>query len=248
MKSFVKKEYLITTLVILFLWQLLAIAINNDVIIPMPFNVLVQTTLLFSDYNFYLSLGFTLLRVIKGCGLSLLAALVIALLGYRIPAIKHYFAPVFLITKTIPNISYIIICLIWFGANNSVTVVCFLILFPMLYSNITKHLEQFESSFGDILKIYYEKFYVLLYKNLIPYLCPFILSDLKTTLSLGFKVCVMAEILGQVKYGIGKQLYLAKMNLDMTNLFAYTLIIIIVCLIIDIVFDSLLHIEKLGGK
>lgn len=248
MKTLVKKEHLITTLIILILWQILAITINNDVIIPMPLNVLSQTISLFTDNDFYFALGFTLLRVIKGCGLSLLVALMIAHLGYRFPSVKHYFDPIFLITKTIPNISYIIICLIWFGPNSSVTIVCFLILFPMLYSNITKHLNQFDLEYGDILKIYYEKFVILLYKNLIPYLCPFILTDLKTTLSLGFKVCVMAEILGQVRYGIGKQLYLAKMNLDMTNLFAYTLIIIIVCLIIDIVFDRLLHIEKLGGK
>ena len=51
----------------------------------------------------------------------------------------------------------------------------------------------------------------------------------------------MAEILGQVRYGIGKQLYISKINLDMTGVFAYTIVIIIIGCLINLLFELIIH-------
>ena len=48
-----------------------------------------------------------------------------------------------------------------------------------------------------------------------------------------FQVGVMAEIIGQVQLGIGRQLNIARFNMDMTAIFAWTLWIILLLLILE---------------
>jgi len=40
---------------------------------------------------------------------------------------------------------------------------------------------------------------------------------------MGFKVCVMAEILSQVKTGIGRQMNIGRLNLEIASVFGWTL-------------------------
>ncbi|MBR5207508.1 MAG: ABC transporter permease, partial [Erysipelotrichaceae bacterium] len=44
----------------------------------------------------------------------------------------------------------------------------------------------------------------------------------------GFKVCVMAEILGQVSAGIGRQMNIGRLNLDLASVFGWTLWLILI--------------------
>lgn len=241
MKKHVKKEYIITTMLIIAFWYILANLVNNDVLIPYPFITLKEVILILFDLSFYDSLIATLLHVFSACFYSLIIALLLAISGYEFKTIRYFFEPLNMIIKTIPNISYIIIILIWFGSTKSVSIICFLILFPMIYSNILYSLDNINKQYHDVELIYHENFIDSLRYHLIPYLLPLILNNLKTSFSLGFKVGVMAEILGQAPKGIGRLLQIAKLNLNMTHIFAYTIIIIMICLLIDIIFNNLIH-------
>ncbi|MCI5773740.1 MAG: ABC transporter permease subunit [Erysipelotrichaceae bacterium] len=241
MKKVVKKEYIITCLLIIIAWHFLAINVDNDVLIPYPQATFLRIGQILQDKSFYLALKATLAHVINGCLFSLLLALSLGILGYRFKMIRHLFEPLNVIIKTIPNISYIIIILIWFGANQSVSIICFLIIFPMLYSNILYALDSMNRQYQDVELIYHESFDKNVIYHLLPYLYPIVLSSLKTCLALGFKVGIMAEILGQARLGIGRLLQLAKLDLDMTAIFAYTIIIIFICMLIDVIFNKLIH-------
>ena len=66
----------------------------------------------------------------------------------------------------------------------------------------------------------------------IPLLKPALGSALISITSLGFKVGVMAEILSQVRGGIGRNMQIAKLNVDLASLLAWTiwfLIVVAVC-------------------
>ena len=95
----------------------------------------------------------------------------------------------------------------------------------------------------DVDAIYNQSTLDRIFHRLIPSLYIPILTTSKTALSLGFKVGVMAEILGQIRVGIGKHLYYAKINLDTTSLLAWTLIIILISLCIEFLFDYLLKLR-----
>lgn len=228
-----KKEHIISIFSIIIIWFIASILINNDILLPNPVEVIKLMSNQIIESSFYKIVGLSILRMIVGIIYSFMFSFVIALLTDRYNFLYKIFEPIETLLKTIPNISYIIIALIWLGQEGSVTLVCFLVVFPIMYTNISLGLKMKDSELNDVAQIFPETYFETLIKVTIPLLLPQLIIAIKSSISLGFKVAIMAEILGQVPYGIGKQLYYAKINLDMISLFAWTLWIIIISGFID---------------
>ncbi|HCY06067.1 MAG: hypothetical protein WBH68_04270 [Erysipelotrichaceae bacterium] len=239
-----KKEHIVTVILLILIWWILAILVGNNVLIPTPIEVLHSTIKIFSDKSSYYAIYKTLVRVFQGYFLSLIIALFISILADKFNTVKLLFEPIQILTKAIPNVSYIIVTLIWLGSEGSVWVICMLVLFPVLYNNFIFTLENEDSELKDIQKIYPETFIKTTRLRTMPLLYGTFLSSSKVALGLGLKICVMAEILGQVKVGIGKHLYYARLYLDTSSLFAWTIIIIILSVIIDSIFNILIKFKE----
>ncbi|MFV0380403.1 MAG: ABC transporter permease [Anaerorhabdus sp.] len=226
---------------LIIIWQILALTINNNIIIPFPIEVLNRSLQLIQEVNLYLSVLATIKRVFVGFFYSFIVALVSAILSDASLNFRILFKPIQALSKSIPNITYIIIVLIWFGSEGSVSIICSLVLFPVLYSAFMQSLDKVSSDLKDIERIYPESFFEKVKSVTLPMLIPVILSASKTAIGLGLKISVMAEILGQVEIGIGKQLYLSRINLDTVGLFSWTIFIIIICYIFDYIFDQFIN-------
>ena len=134
--------------------------------------------------------------------------------------------------------------LVWLGSEGSVTVIVFLILFPVLYSQIVSGMMSINPELLDVSRMYPETFLNRLTKVILPMLWPSLMEGIKTALSLGFKVGVMAEILGQVQTGIGQQLYLGRINLDMVAIFAWTGWMILLSVLIDFILNAVITVSE----
>ncbi|MEG0394698.1 ABC transporter permease [Anaerorhabdus sp.] len=242
-----KKEHGITVLILVLLWQVLSVVVHNDILIPYPIDVLQYLLQIITTQNFYQSVFQTIVRVCIGFGISFIIALILSIISNHSKVFRTLFEPIQLLTKSIPNISYIVITLVWLGSEKSVSVICFLILFPIFYNNFLFSMDNEPQELKDIARIYPESFFELARSKTIPMLIPTILSSSKMAFGLGFKVAVMAEILGQVRTGIGRQLHIARLNLDTTGLFAWTIVIICICFIIDWIFNQLINKKSNGG-
>lgn len=187
--------------------------------------------------SFYRSVLLTILRCLKGYLLSLGLAYLMAMLSYRSKLLQALFRPLIIVTEAIPNISYIILALIWLGAEGAVSLVVFMILFPIFYSGFYNGFEQIDSSVKEVTQLYPETWWNEFRYYYFPYSKSVFLTTGKTAMNMALKVGVMAEILGQVRNGIGKSMYLAKINLDTTGIFAYTIVIIVFSLLLSKLFD-----------
>ena len=130
-----KKRFL-TFLMVLMVWEAAACLFKRPVIIPYPGDVLKIMVHDLTDGSFYLAAVHTLLRMLKGLALALILALMLGLLSGLYPSFEESFSALNDIIKAVPNISYIIIILIWLGGERSVTLITFFILFPILYADI----------------------------------------------------------------------------------------------------------------
>ncbi|MFV0480023.1 MAG: ABC transporter permease [Anaerorhabdus sp.] len=236
-----KKGKIYSWIVLVILWQIVAMSVQNNILIPYPLEVLETLFGNIQEMIFYQTILTTLTRVAIGFFCSFFVALVISIVSSQFLFFRYLFDPIQVLTKSIPNISYIIITLIWFGSEASVSIVCFLVLFPVLYNAFLHALDSEPQELKDIEKIYPESFLSKTRLSTIPMLIPTMLSSGKVAAGLGLKVSVMAEILGQVRVGIGKQLYLSRINLDTAGLFAWTMVIIALCFIIDWIFDQFIN-------
>ena len=234
-----KKEHVFSVIALLVIWQLAAMRTANDILIPYPAQTLGETVRLFAKPAFYQAVGATLARVGKGFVLSCSAALLVSILTDRFPAVKEYLNPLLVILRTIPNISYIVMALIWLGAEGAVSAVSFMILFPVFVSAFTGRLEQEDPLIKEVVLLYPETFWFHLRYKVIPDLIPEVLATGKTAAGLGLKVGIMAEILGQVRSGIGRSMNYARLNLDTAVIVAWTIVIIVISVLLDRIFTWL---------
>lgn len=246
-----KKETSITICAILVLWQVLSMVIGKEILLPSPWSVCGSIVQILSNSESYQMIGFTLMRTARGFLISFCFAFVIAVLSKIFPVFGDFFEPIFLITKSIPNASYMILALIWLGAEGSVSLITFMILFPILFNGMRNALQEENRSISDTECIYQDTFWNQIRYRILPQLYLEMFQTGKTAASMGLKVGVMAEILGQVKYGIGRKLYYAKIDLNTKDLFAWTFMVIVLSILLEQFFNQLIDRrkkEELGWK
>lgn len=234
-----KKEIGISILLILLGWMGIAHAVGNAVLVPYPTEVFFIMLTHLGTFSFYKAIIITLLRMLYGMLWAFLIAMILAFSGNYIKPIRELFKPIFAVFKTVPTISYIFLVLLWFGRSKSATIVSFLVLFPIFYMNIVQGLEGISSSYLNLMKIYPAPKRIQIFRIYLPLIENYLYAAFKSAFGLGFKVSVMAEILGQIPNGIGRELQLAKLNFDIPELFAWTIWIILISVLAEGIFDGI---------
>lgn len=218
-----KKRYgIISALLLLLIWQIAALFIDLDFILPYPAHVGWRMIELSTSSAFYSAVGMTVLRALFGLLCAFVSGTLLAFLSWRSPLFQQLFAPPLLLMRSVPNISYIIIIQFWFSRDVSSVIISFLILFPILYQTLLEALKALDPDYISVLRIYPKPASYAFFHVYLPLLRPAITAGLCNGIALSFKVGVMAEILGQVALGVGRQMQLARLDLDLTGVFAWT--------------------------
>lgn len=220
-------------LILLGVWQLLAHTLDNTIILPYPKEVGLAMASQLQQEVFYTSILQTMYRILLGFLCAMGIALIFAFLSYFFHWFADLFYPILLLTRSIPNISYILIVLFWFSAQMSVIIISFLILFPTIYATIYQGLYDFPREYQDVMKLYPAPKRIEIKQIYLPYLRSFLFASTISGISLAFKVGIMAEILGQARTGVGRQLNICRLNLDMAGVFAWTIWIIFILFLIE---------------
>lgn len=232
--------YIISIALMVFIYEIAATLVAQSFILPSIFEILHSFYLIVISPDFISIILATVIRFIYGSVISFISAMFLAIMSYRYQNIKYLLEPLYVLIKTIPNITYIIVALIWLGRNNSVILVSFLAVFPLMYNSILNGLESIDANIVISTKVFQSSFVYKLTKVYLPMAKKDIIIAIKNSLSLALRVSIMAEILSQVNIGIGKEMYFAKINYLVNDIFAWTLIIIILSALIDYLFDHLI--------
>ena len=236
-----KNRRLITLAVVMVIWQLAAMLVNKPLILPSPLTVAQLMIHQAASGEFYRALFATIFRVVRGLAVAFVMALAGAVASGMNRKFEASFEVINNIIKTVPNISYIILILVWLGSENSVTVITVFILFPNLYGSMLVGMKSVPQVILDMAALERMPFLTRLYAVYWPYLFPSMMSALKTAFGMGFKVSIMAEILGAVREGIGREMSFARTYVETGSIFAWTIWVIIVSMLVDALFDLVIR-------
>ena len=158
----------------------------------------------------------------------------LAVLAYWSKTVEILIAPVIAVVKSTPVASFIILCLIWIPSRNLSVFISFLMVLPVIYTNILEGIQQTDSKILEMAKVFQvnpgRKIRYIYVSQVLPYF----LSACRLSLGMCWKAGVAAEVIGVSSGSIGEKLYNAKIYLNIPDLFAWTIVIIVISFVFEI--------------
>lgn len=219
--------YILSVLFWLFCWQILSLVIGEDILLVSPLKVLVRIFELLPTKEFWTSILFTCSKIGLGLLLALALSTVLAVLSHIFKGVEILLKPLVSIISATPVASIVILILIWVSSRNLSTVVSCMMAFPVLYTNILQGIKQTPKELLEVSKVFKLKKSKTLKTIYAPSIFPYFTSALTASIGLCWKSGVAAEIIGLPNGSIGDRLYQAKIYLATADIFAWTVVIIV---------------------
>ncbi len=230
----------------LLIWQAVAVIIHNKVLLAGPVETFLALVRMAPTADFQQSVLNTTLRILAGFVIGSCLGMVFSFLAYYKEAFKIFMSPFVTALKSIPVASFVILLLIWFGSGNISTIICAIVVFPILYLNTLEGLMSTDVKLLEMAKVYRMPEIRTVRYIFLPRLVPFFRSAFKLAIGMSFKSGIAAEVIGQPLHTIGNGLYQAKIYLETGELFAWTAVVIFISFVCERL--MMLVVDLIGGK
>lgn len=225
----------------LLMWQLVYLLVGRDVFVPSPFSVFSTLMEMVQREVFWVTVGHSVFRIALGIFLSVITGAMLGILSGLKGWLYTLLNPMVSVIKSTPVISFIIIALVWFKSTNVPVFIGFLMCFPIVWTNTVMGIKQVDHKLLQMAKIYQISKKTIILEIYMPSLVPYLSAAIITSLGLGWKVGVAAEVLSHPRRAIGTELHSAKAYIDTPTLFAWTLVVILLSLLFETVFAKLIR-------
>lgn len=178
---------------------------------------------------------YTFLRLFGVLVVSLIISLIIALLYYYNRLIMSFLRPIIIIMKASPLVAVAIYIFIIIRGSSAHIIrpmlICFLVTMPVMLEATVASIDNMDQNIVLELHVTDASKWKKFIKIYLPLMFPSIVTCLLQTIGLGFKVIVTGEYLCQVRRSVGLMIYSSFSILDMANLIAIIIEIVIIVII-----------------
>ena len=178
--------------------------------------------------DFWKSVAFSFGRIVLGFSLALILGTVLAALSSGFWIAEVLMEPLVMVIKATPVASFIILCLIWIPSRNLSVFISFLMVFPVVYTNILEGIRQTDKQILEMADSFGAGIGKKIQFVYLSQVMPYAATACKLGLGLCWKAGIAAEVIGIPAGSIGEKLYKAKVYLETPDLFAWTIVIIVV--------------------
>ena len=227
-------------LLALAVWQFAAWLLGEELLLPAPATVLRRFFALLIEKDFWRTVLFSFGRITAGFLLAFLVGAVLGFAAGRFPALEHLLWPFFSLVKSVPVASFIVISLIWLSAANISVFISFLMVLPILYTNVLNGMKSAPRELLEMASLFRVPSPRRLLLVYLPALRPYLLSGCGVAIGLAWKAGVAAEIIGIPEGSIGEKFYFAKGYFATGDLFAWTAAVVCISVLFEKLFLFLL--------
>lgn len=226
--------YGITVILWIVIWHIAAESIGRELFLPTPervFKVLVYDLL--PSKQFRESLINSLLHIGTGFLLGSIAGILLAVLSSMSGIIKIFLWLPIKVIKAVPVASFVILALLWIDADGLEVFIPAMIVLPILYINTFTGIKQTDKKLADMADLFEISLLKRIIYMYIPKTIPYVLSACSLAVGMAWKSGVAAEIIGLAKNSVGNELYKAKLYLMIPELFAWTIVIVLLSILCE---------------
>ena len=226
-------ERIAAIFVAILLWQLLAMKLDQKLLLATPVDVAKTLGVLVKSQEFYSAVAYSMGRILFGLLIGAAVGTACALLAGRWHFMEVLFWPYFSAMKATPVASIVILCLVWLSGRRLSVFIVFLVVTPVIYTNILAGIKNLDPKMKDMARVFgINGLRRLLYVYLTE-LKTYIIAAFALATGMAFKAGIAAEVIGTPGGSVGKMLYNAKVYLETPELFAWTLVIIVLSVVVE---------------
>lgn len=236
-----KKYIIFSIIIIIIIWQIVAIIFNNRLLLPSFIDVAIELISKIKAINFYKLISSSILRCLQSLLISLLISIILSIISYFNKFIYNFIFPILAIIKAVPTMAFIVLLLIWTSKEYAPIIIGVLISLPIFYDLILNSLLSVDKEILRMCKVYRISNFDKIKSIVIPTILIEISKSISATLSLIFKVVISGELYSQPKYGIGTMIQLDKMQLNTVAVIAWIIIITLIVYTFDFIIENLMR-------
>ncbi len=214
-------------------WQFAAMKIGKDVLLASPVSTIKALITLCGQSAFWSAIVFSLKRILLGFGLAIVAGVALAALSAAFSLAKYIFAPLFSTIKAVPVASFIILALLWVRGGNLSVCISFLMVTPIVYINMLEGFTQVDKKLLEMANVFRLPLSRKIKYIYIPQVLPYFTAACTTSLGLCWKSGIAAEVIGLPNGSIGNRLYETKLYMDTPEMFAWTVVIVLISFVVE---------------
>lgn len=227
-------------------WQIVSLCVGQALLVPSPAQVLVRLSQLVRGTDFWLVSAGSLLRIMAGYLAAVATAVLLAVATSAFSFLRELVGPLLSVIRATPVASFIILALVWLRGNQIPPFAAFLMVLPIVWANVGEGIRNTDARLLEMARIFRFGAWKTAWRIYVPSVFPYFMAGCTTGIGLAWKAGVAAEVLAMPRNSIGLQLYNAKVYLETSDLFAWTLVIILLSMLLEKLLAGLLH--RLSGR
>lgn len=225
-------------------WFVLSAIVGEEIFLPSPLSTLRSLFSLLPSSSFWSAVAFTLSRVLLGIILSFLSSLILGILSSFSSTLETFLSPLVKAMRSVPVASIIILTLLWVKSRNLSVVISFLMVFPIIYSSVLSGMKDTSPLLLEMASNYSVTKWKKIRYIYISSIFPYVKTGVRNAVGLAWKSAIAAEVIALPRSSIGSSLYEAKVYLLTSDLFAWTIVIVVLSSLFEKVTLLLLDVSE----
>ncbi len=214
-------------------WALLAFLVNKELFLPSPLAVVKTLVRLLPTADFWKTVGLSLFRVLMGYFPGVLCGVLGGILTAKVKVLDVLFSPMLTVVRATPVTSFIMLTLVFLGRDTVPPFIVFLMVLPIVWANVAEGIKTVDPQLKEVCRVYRLSLFRRLKILYLPHCLPYFSAGALTALGLAWKAGIAAEVLCTPKLSIGKMVYDAKVYLESAEVFAWTLVVVLLSLVLE---------------
>ena len=229
--SFLKN--LLATLFWVAAWYLLAAAMGNPLLLPSPVQVLRRMGQLMVTASFWQTAAASIGRILLGAALAMVLGIGLGVLTSVSSLADALLRPVMTVIQATPVASFAILVLLWLDRDDIPVLICAMMVLPVVHGNVCAGIRSTDPQLLELAKVYRLSRLRILRRIYVPSVLPYFRAACSSSLGLGWKAGIAAEVLTVPKPSIGRMISDAKLYVLTEDMFAWTLLVVILSLLLQ---------------
>ena len=214
-------------------WAVISFRVSNDFLLPSPMDTLTALGNMALTADFWTTAGISLARILIGILVAVAIGSIAAVLTASVSAADSLLSPMMTVIKATPIASFIVLALLWIDRNSLPVFITVLIVLPVIWSNVSSGIRAVDRGLLEVAKVYKFPLGKRIMRVYVPSVTPYFLAACRASLGMAWKAGIAAEVLLQPMISIGKMISDSRITLETTDLFAWTVVVVILSVLIE---------------